>query len=277
MDSFIASNPIGQLLAFAQPDAPENELAVHRLVCEVLESGIPTELLNGSLRKIVADDQYFDDGWQHNRIVLGERFGRIVSLSAISKPSRFAYSLDANVWVGSLGSSIVIEEYHLEDSIVNSCGNSQVEHVGSHLLLPNDVCRLFAGNVYRITPERQTLLLSFSLPPTSNTLTKVDCEDRRIVESQHIQNDIMALKSAAEILGEFGDESSFDSLAELVGHTSPHVRWAAATALVQISPARAIDVIRPMLKDPDRQVRAAAKATIDRVAIHLQCNLEVRQ
>jgi len=273
MDRLPGKSLIEKLFCLGPPDEVGEAQNAGDLLREIVRSGLPESFVNDSLRQILHDDQFFDDGWQHNRIVIAAATGKTLALSAISKPSRFAYTLDAHAWIAmpsSIDSTHVdVEEYRIGDEKQSTAAGQAVEFVGRERLLPGEVRELSAGHAYRLTPLRQSVVLSFSLPPTANTLTKIDCEELRAVEAQHIQNDVMAICSAAEILGEFGDARSFDELAHLLGHQSPHVRWAAATALVQISPSRAANEVCRLRDDPDDQVRTAARITATRLSEYL--------
>lgn len=194
MASTTQGHVVRSLLALAESDAAPSDPRFSEQLLAVAGAAAVEDFLNSELRQIAADGCYFNDAWQHNRVVIGELLGATLAVSSLQRAPRFAYALDAPTWVTVPVSTAPEARLLIEEYLVSDPGaGSQVVLASRRPVHVGEVGVLEAGKIYRLVASRPIAILSFSLPPTNNTLTKVDCEVRCVIEAEHIQNDVMAL------------------------------------------------------------------------------------
>lgn len=247
-------------------DSPEPDLIIRKLIAGTCVN----DLINDHLDRIAGDDEFFDDDWQHNRIHLGDHGKMMAYIAPLMREARFAYTLDSDTWIGLARSGpqvdVRVEEYHVDVQMDCSAVGAACKVVSSSVLRNGEVAVLKAGTAYRMVPSSPTVTITLCMPPTSNTVLRIDCVDA-IVVGEHVQNDVMAICGAAEILGSFGNMQHLSVLESGLSHSSHHVRWASMTAIVQISPQRALELLGRLESDPHEHIRSAAKSTIDRLGV----------
>jgi HEAT repeat protein len=72
-------------------------------------------------------------------------------------------------------------------------------------------------------------------------------------------------RSAAEVLGRIGDDSSAESLIASLGDVAPEVRYSTASALGEVNALQALEPLERATDDPDAEVRTAALHAVGRL------------
>ncbi|MGN2254284.1 HEAT repeat domain-containing protein [Frateuria sp. GZRe12] len=249
----------------ASPTEAQIEVAFAALV----RKRVPEQFLDGEIRRIAVDGRYFSQGWRYNQLIMAESPFGTLSINSVTKPAKYAYTVDAETWVAvplsAAADGLLVEHYEISEPSMLGSGEELSRSADQTVLRRGAVGKLKAGRVYRLIATIATPIMSFALPSSSNVIQKYDCETGRLCPSAHLQNGDMVLCSTARILGEFGDSQSFSALESLSHHSSHHVRWEAVTGMTKIDPMRAIEVLEALQSDEHPDIRAAAAITLERL------------
>ncbi len=258
---------IAELLDVAKNGGTSEE--VRGALTTILGGTAVDEYLRQELKKISKDGGYLNDGWGVNEMILGEDGHARLSLNVIGPSRKNAYTIKGPTWVGATvsnrGNRVDVDEFHIEHNGSARNSESRVSSHVSYKLSLGEAIELKPDIAYRFIATVPMAIVSLYLGDQTDVMMSVDCQKGELVKTEHIALEATALRTASEILGTFGSDRSFDVLKGLLAHESHHVRWAAASAMVQISPRKALPRVQDLESDAHPSIRMAAKKTSERI------------
>jgi hypothetical protein len=180
-------------------------------------------------------------------------------------------TLTRNTMIGNIGSSrAVVRRWYQPQPFPNDVfdATKTIEAAPDYPLRPGEALALRAGfDAYEIIAQDRPVAIFLLGGASALPLAWTYRRDTRLpVAAQPVARDWLRVRELLAFTDALGDASLVPAIAELAGHPSHFVRWAAGAAAARLQPAGAPARLRTLARDPHPQVRLAAQHALARSA-----------